>query len=225
MNENIDRIAVLIPAFNAGNTLHALFERLSPYVLPGNVLVVSDGSTDGTPEIARELGARVVTLEENCGKGAALQKGFAILKDDPLIDDIITIDADLQHCPEDLVAFVQKKRETGADIVVGLRNRTGTKMPIHRRLSNTVTSFLVSVRTGTNIRDSQCGFRLISKNVLKKVAIHSTGFEAETEFLIKAVKQGFTVEFVPIATIYNGEQSHMKNWKTTVNFTKILFRD
>jgi glycosyltransferase involved in cell wall biosynthesis len=225
VSQRIERIAVLIPAYNAGNTLDAVLVRLSPYVSPERTLVVNDGSTDETARIARERGVRVYSLEKNCGKGAALQQGFSILKDDPEVDDIITLDADLQHRPEDLVAFIQKKRQTGADIVIGLRSRTGTRMPTHRRLSNVITSYLVSVRTGTNVLDSQCGFRLITKNVVTRVTIQSTGFEAETEFLIKAIKQGFAVEFVPIETIYNGEQSHMTNWKTTMNFAKVLFRD
>jgi glycosyltransferase involved in cell wall biosynthesis len=225
VNQRIERIAVLIPAYNAGKTLDTLLVRLSPYVSPGSVLVVNDGSTDETARIARERGVRVHSLNKNCGKGAALQQGFSILKDDQEFDDIITLDADLQHRPEDLVAFTQKKRQTGADIVIGQRSRTGTGMPIHRRLSNAITSYLVSVRTGANVLDSQCGFRLITKNVLTSVSIQSTGFEAETEFLIKAIKQGFAVEFVPIETIYNDEQSHMTNWKTTMNFTRVLFRD
>ena len=225
MNERIDGITVLIPAFNAANTLDTLLARLTRYVPPENVLVVNDGSTDETLNIAERRGIKVISLEKNQGKGAALRKGFNVLQNDPNVEDVVTLDADLQHRPEDISRFVQKKKQGGADIVIGLRNRTGTRMPIHRVLSNAITSYLVSLRTRTNILDSQCGFRLIGKNVLLNVTIESSGFEAETEFLIKAIKQGFKIEFAPIETIYSGEQSHMTNWKTTMNFMRVLFRD
>ena len=225
MDRLFENIGVLVPAYNAGNTLGSLIERLSPYVPTNNVLVVDDGSTDNTAAIGRQRGVRVLSLGKNRGKGAALSKGFEVWKNDPSFESIMTIDADLQHPPEKLPAFVEMKLQSGADIVVGARNRRGTNMPIHRRLSNTITSMLVSVRTGENILDSQCGFRLIGTHVLSAVSLESNGYEAETEFLIKAVKKGFAVRFVPIETIYNGEKSHMTNWKTTINFIKILLQD
>ena len=224
MNDRIERLAVLIPAFNAGRTLDVLLARLESVVLPKNVLVVNDGSTDETLNIAIGRGTKVISLEKNQGKGAALRKGFGVLKDDVDIDCIATIDADLQHKPEDLVQFERKRRETGADIVIGLRKRIGTEMPLHRRMSNAITSFLVSLRTGARVLDSQCGYRLIGRNVLEGVSTQTFGFEAETELLIKAMRQGFTVQYVPIETIYNGEVSHMSNWKTTMNFVKVLLQ-
>lgn len=224
MNDRIERLAVLIPAFNAGRTLDVLLARLESVVLPKNVLVVNDGSTDETLNIAIGRGTKVISLEKNQGKGAALRKGFGVLKDDVDIDCIATIDADLQHKPEDLVQFERKRRETGADIVIGLRKRIGTEMPLHRRMSNAITSFLVSLRTGARVLDSQCGYRLIGRNVLEGVSMQSSGFEAETEFLIKAIRSGFTIQYVPIQTIYNGEVSHMSNWKTTMNFVKVLLQ-
>ncbi len=225
MDELFKRSAVLIPAYNAGNTLESLLEQVQQYVPATSVLVVDDGSTDDTASIARRHGANVISLIENQGKGAALAKGFEILKNDPRFDNIATLDADLQHRPASLAAFINEKLESGADIIVGLRNRIGTKMPIHRRISNAITSFVVSVRTGKNVLDSQCGFRLIGMNVVSHVSIKSAGFEAETEFLIKAIKQGFTVHFVPIEAIYDGEKSHMTNWRTTLNFIRVLFQD
>jgi len=225
MNERIERIAVIIPAFNAANTLDALLVRLEPYVSPNRILVVNDGSTDDTAKIAQRRGARVINIEKNGGKGAALQTGFSALLADSTVHEVLTIDADLQHRPEDLPAFVERKCLTHADIVIGLRNRNRTGMPIHRRISNTLTSFLVSVRTGANVLDSQCGFRLIGREVFSKVVIQSPGFEGETEFLIRAIKQGFKVEFVPIETIYNGEESHMTNWDTTLSFVRVLLRE
>ena len=225
MDELFKKSAVLIPAFNAGNTLDALLVRLFQYVPPSNVLVVDDGSTDDTAAIARRRETKVISLGSNRGKGAALAEGFAVLKNDSGFDCIATLDADLQHRPENLASFIQERNQSGADIVIGLRNRIGTRMPVHRRVSNAITSYLVSVRTGQKVLDSQCGFRLIGRDVLSHVSLKSVGFEAETEFLIKAIKQGFTVHFVPIETIYNGEKSHMTNWRTTLSFIRVLFQE
>lgn len=225
MGQRIEDIAALIPAFNAENTLDVLLSRLLDYIPSQRVLVVNDGSNDGTANIAKRRDVRVLTLEFNQGKGAALRKGFDVLQQEQGIKDVVTLDADLQHRPEDLITFVEKKRQTGADIVIGLRSRIGTRMPIHRRLSNAITSFLISMRTGTSVLDSQCGYRLIGKNVLSNVSFQSSGFEAETEFLIRAIKKGFSIAFAPIETIYDGAPSHMTNWKTTTDFVRILFRD
>ena len=225
MDESISKIAALVPAYNSANTLDELLSRLLMYVPVTNVFVVDDGSTDRTSAIAEQRGVNVIRLGTNRGKGAALSEGFRVLKDDSRFQSVVTLDADLQHRPEEILDFVREKLQTGADIVIGRRNRRGSRMPIHRRLSNFITSYLVSVRTGTEILDSQCGYRLIGMNVLSKVSIQSAGYEMETEFLIKAVKKGFTVRYVPIETVYDGEKSHMTNWRTTLNFIKVLFRD
>jgi hypothetical protein len=92
-------------------------------------------------------------------------------------------------------------------------------------MSNAITSLMVGTRTRTVIRDSQCGYRLIKRAVIEQVKLETTGFEAETEFLIKAAKRKFTVEFVSIQTVYGDEKSYMTHWKTTMSFAKVLFRD
>ncbi len=162
---------------------------------------------------------------QNKGKGAALQTGFNYVLHHVLVDYVLTLDADLQHLPEDAPAFFDALQRMNADVLVGWRQRVGTNMPIHRRMSNAITSLMVGTRTGTVIRDSQCGYRLIKKNVIEQVKLETTGFEAETEFLIKAAKRKFKIEFVPIQTVYSNEKSYMTHWKTTMNFAKVLFRD
>jgi glycosyltransferase involved in cell wall biosynthesis len=225
MGNVFDRIAVLVPAFNAQTSVGALLAKLLTKVPPSHIVVVDDGSTDGTGDLARQIGVRVVTHATNLGKGKALRTGFDLLKGDEHIDAVLTIDADLQHRPEDLGTFVDAMESTNGDVVVGRRNRSGTSMPVHRRLSNAITSFLVSARTASPVPDSQCGFRLIRRRVLLDVAIESAGFEAETEFLIKVIRKGYKVEFVPIETIYNGQVSHMRNWTTILSFIRTIFKE
>ncbi len=219
-----EKIAVLVPAYNAAGTIGELVRRLITVVAAKNIFVIDDGSSDDTGSVAQHEGANVIRLETNSGKGAALSSGFVSVKDDESYEFIATLDADLQHSPENLPAFIEEMERTKSDIVIGYRKKKGSKMPLHRRLSNTLTSCLVSARTGQRMLDSQCGFRLIRRGVLQKVEMISTGFEAETEFLLKAAKSGYKVGFIPIDTIYNGEKSHMTNWKTTVNFLRVLLQ-
>jgi glycosyltransferase involved in cell wall biosynthesis len=224
MDSIIRSTSVLIPAYNAGTFLEELVNRLHRSVGDMQVIVVDDGSIDNTTEIARLVGATILRHDKNCGKGAALQTGFDFLKKQADVEFVLTLDADLQHQPEDIQKFFSTQQKTGADIVIGWRERAGTKMPVHRILSNTLTSALVSLKTGMKIKDSQCGFRLIRKRVLENIQLESRGYEAETEFLIKAARLEFKIEFVPVHTVYGSEKSYMTHWATTMNFIKVLLR-
>ena len=220
-----ETIAVCIPAFNAEHSLAELITRVRHAIGNVQIIVVDDGSTDRTNEIASSVGAVVLRHQMNFGKGTALQTGFDFFKKQTGVEFILTMDADLQHQPEDIPKFFFAQQKTNADIVIGWRERIGTRMPVHRRLSNAITSSLVGIRTGVKIKDSQCGFRLIHRNVIEHVQLESPGYEAETEFLIKAARRGFKIEFVPVQTIYGKEKSYMTHWATTVNFIKVLFRN
>jgi glycosyltransferase involved in cell wall biosynthesis len=215
---------VLIPAFNAERSLAELVHRLRNAIGDAPIIVVDDGSTDRTYELAVSIGAVVLRHDKNRGKGTALQTGFDYLNKQTGIEFVLTIDADLQHQPEDVPNFLLVQKKTKADIVIGWRERIGTRMPMHRKLSNTITSALVGLRTGLKIKDSQCGFRLIHRHVIERIQLEATGYEAETEFLIKAARCGCKIEFVPVQTVYGAEKSYMTHWATTVNFVKVIFR-
>lgn len=216
---------VIVPAFNAEQTLPELLTRLRQSVGTIRTLIVDDGSMDKTVDVATAAQAMVVQHKTNRGKGAALQTGFDYVKRFSDFNFVLTMDADLQHCPEDIPAFFEAQQHVDADIVIGSRRRMGNGMPLPRILSNTITSALVGMRTGGNVQDSQCGFRLMRRRVIESIRLESTGFEAETEFLIKSARMGFQIEFVPIRTVYANEKSYMTHWATTLNFIKILFRD
>ncbi|MCX6121967.1 MAG: glycosyltransferase family 2 protein [Ignavibacteriales bacterium] len=218
-------IAILIPAFNAEWSLAELVRRVRTAIGEVQIVVVDDGSTDQTHEGAASVGAVVLRHEKNRGKGAALQTGFDYFNKQTGIEFIITMDADLQHQPEEVPKFLLVQQKTNADIVIGWREKIGTRMPIHRKISNTITSALVGLRTGVKIKDSQCGFRLMRRSVIDCIKLETTGYEAETEFLIKAARRGFKLEFVPVQTIYGVEKSYMTHWTTTVNFIKVILRN
>lgn len=214
---------VLIPAYNAADTLPAVIERTATVVSPEHIIVVNDGSTDATGAIATSRGVIAVHHQQNKGKGAALQSGF----DEALnrnCDAVLTMDADLQHQPEDIPRFTALYAVRQYDMIIGSRLHNMKGMPVHRILSNTITTTLVRLRTSTSISDSQSGFRFITRRVLERIRLETTGFEAETEFLIKAARYGFSIGSLPIDTVYANEQSHMTHFSTTINFIKVLFK-
>ncbi|MDP1675226.1 MAG: glycosyltransferase family 2 protein [Bacteroidota bacterium] len=216
-------VAVIIPAYNAAESLPALFERTLKVLPKENIFLVNDGSADATKQIAVQYGVNVHSHSSNVGKGVALQTGFdEVLKKN--FDAVITMDADLQHRPEDIPRFIENYSQTKCDVIIGSRLHNKKGMPIHRVLSNTMTTGLVRLRTGANISDSQSGFRFITRRILEQIRLQSTGFEAETEFLIKAALIGASFGSIPIETIYAGEKSNMTHLQTTVNFIKALFR-
>lgn len=216
-------VAVLIPSYNASATLPALLERTLAHVTPHQIVVVNDGSNDTTAMDAGRYNVVVLSHAQNRGKGAALQTGFDyILRNN--FAAVITMDADLQHEPEMIPSFVELYATGHHDVIIGTRLHTMAAMPIHRFLSNTITSSLVRLRTGAAIRDSQSGYRFISRTVLERVKLHSVGFEAETEFLIKAAACGSSFGSLPIKTIYAGEKSHMTHLRTTLQFIKVLLK-
>ena len=218
-------IAVLVPAFNAGRTLPLLLQGLDNHVSREQVLVVDDGSRDDTLAVLRRAGVPHVVHEHNTGKGAALRTGLEWLMDRPSWEALVTMDADLQHRPEDLPLFTEMWAKGGTDLLLGARARFGTGMPVTRVLSNTITSFLVSSRCGSPVLDSQCGYRMLSREVVENVRFDSDGYEAETELLVRALIKGFRVQSVAIQTVYGGEKSHMTPWLTTQRFVSVLFRD
>jgi glycosyltransferase involved in cell wall biosynthesis len=217
--------AAVIPALNAAQTLGQVLSKVRLFVAPQSVLVVDDGSTDATSRIAEESGVILIRHTVNRGKGAALRSGFEYILAHAEYGCVITLDADLQHDPAEIPKFIARWDQGGVDVIVGTRKRAGSTMPFHRRLSNIITSGLVSARAGVRIKDSQSGFRCISREVLSAIQFDSDGYEAETEMLIKAARRGFVIDFVPIATIYGTERSSMTHWQTTKRFLQVLLKE
>jgi len=109
------------------------------------------------------------------------------------------------------------------DIVIGNRLKNLKGMPFQRRFSNKLTSFFLTVKTGQEISDSQCGYRAYRVEVLQSVKTNLSGFEAESEILVKAAKKGFKIGFVDIPTIYGNEKSKMRPVQAIIGFLRVLF--
>ncbi len=201
------KVAVVIPAHNAARTLGELLSRVSRQVKPDNIFVVDDGSTDETEFIARDLGVWLLKHSRRKGKGAALRNG-TMKALELKAELIITMDSDLQHDPAEIPAFLDAAARF--DLVVGKRSISTNDMPVHRFVSNTLTSRILSSRTRTNIEDSQSGYRLYKSEILRNVDSTCRHFDYESDMLLKAVLAGYRVGFIPIRTIYNGSVSYIR---------------
>jgi glycosyltransferase involved in cell wall biosynthesis len=217
------QVMALIPAYNAGEAVGRVVREVAALEGGLMVLVIDDGSTDGTAVRARQAGASVVSHPRNMGKGAALRTGFEhFLRTD--LSAVVTLDADGQHAPGEIPSLVQRWEATGADIIIGTRRRDPSTMPPLRVVTNAVSSFLVSLAAGRRIQDSQSGFRLLSRRVIEKIEIDSDCYAAESEMLIKAGLRGMRVESVPVSTIYADERSYVHPFKQPVKFVWLILR-
>lgn len=214
-----NKICAIIPFYNEQDFIVEVVKRTLQYV--DLVIAVDDGSTDKSLNLIKGIeNVEILMLDKNYGKGAALKAGFS-LATELGFETFITLDADLQHDPNKILDFIDALKK--CDIVIGNRMSNIKNMPLHRVLSNYITSFLLSLRTGTWIKDSQCGFRAYKNKVIQKISIHSSGYEAESEIIIRCAKKKFTIEFVDIPTIYGNEKSKMKSFQAIKGFLKILF--
>jgi len=164
---------------------------------------VDDGSEVGEFSLLSErYGINVVKHDHNRGKGAALKTGFEVALREGYTH-VLTADADGQHPARFVPLFLEAARMY--DMVIGSRKLQIKRMPIHRQLSNRITSTFISVMLGRRIEDSQSGFRLISAEVLRNVDLKRDRYDMESEMLVKAVWMGFSVGFVPVDVVPSGK--------------------
>ncbi|MDD2751579.1 MAG: glycosyltransferase family 2 protein [Candidatus Omnitrophica bacterium] len=213
------RACVIIPTFNESKAIAEIVRKARHYGL--EVIVIDDGSSDNTAGVAREAGATVLENQKNQGKGASLMKGFNYALNSGF-DYMITMDGDGQHLPEDIPFFLRLANSSNQGIFVGNRMAKPKGMPWVRILTNKFMSWLISLVINQRVSDTQCGFRLIKKEVLQKIKLTTTKYEIESELLIEAARHGFKIESVPIETVYAGEKSQINPFIDTIRFIKFI---
>lgn len=216
------RICVIIPTYNEAKTIADIIKKVK--LLGLDVIVVDDGSTDSTFQIAADNAAIVIRNDKNEGKGASLVKGFNYVIAHNY-DAAITIDGDGQHDTDDIVHFIRAIETSDSGILIGNRMHKPKEMPLSRFLTNKFMSWIIARVVSQNIPDSQCGFRLIKKEVLEKVKFETNNYDAESELLLKAARLGFKIGAVPIDTIYRGEKSRINPFVDALRFIRLMFRE
>jgi len=216
----MEKVCALIPAYNESKTIVSIIEGVKRFGL--QPLVVDDGSTDDTAKLAKESGAFVLTRTVNKGKGASLREGLQhILSMD--CDAIVIMDGDGQHNPGDIELFL-KKAAQGSSFITGNRMNDTKSMPRIRYFTNKFMSFVISLVCKQRVPDTQCGYKLIKKDALKKLNLSSSHYDIETEFLIEASRAGIRIDSIPVKTIYNKEESYINPVRDTFRFIGLILK-
>jgi len=217
-------IAVVIPAYNEAATVAGIVRRARQCV--ANVIVVDDGSGDDTADQAKAAGAQVLRQPVNQGKGAALWRGMqeALARG---VNAVVTLDADGQHCPEDILKLLEAHQRQPDHLIIAARLAHRDRAPPLRRFANSMADFWVSWAAGCPITDSQSGFRLYPAALLHQLPpLHNErrGFVFESELLIRAAHQGHYPATVAIATLYHPQNrpSHYRPWRDTLRIIALV---
>ena len=217
-------VAVVVPAYNEAATIRDVAASARAHA--SLVIVVDDGSQDGTAEALSGLDVVVLRNAVNCGKGASLKRGMAYALQRGATA-VITMDGDGQHMPRDTPRLLAMAQDYPNDVIVGARLIDLEAFPRRRYYANQVANFFISWAAGYAIKDSQSGFRLYPAKLLQQpriAKIRSTGFAFESEVLIEAARLGYGSKPVAIAAVYEKEQraSHFRPVMDIVRITRMV---
>lgn len=217
------KAAALVPAYNEAKTIAEVVRGVRPFV--AQVLVVDDGSTDRTGDEARGAGASVIAHPANQGKGHAVRTGLALLLGGDFTH-VILMDGDMQHLPDETPRLLEAARVTDADVVIGERLLDPARMPASRYHANRIGSRALSWFVGVPVADTQCGFRVFRAEALRRMRLSASGYEVETEMLVKLRRLGGRIATVPVTTVYNGQRSKLRPIRDTTRtcFLAVYYR-
>lgn len=217
------KYVVLIPALNAERTVAQVVVDARKELEP--VVVIDDGSSDATGEVARATGATVLRHDVNRGKGGALKTGFAWALERGF-DGVITLDADGQHLPGEIPKFIDARAQTGADLIIGGRAHLFGGMLPRRRNANRFSAWTISIAAGVRVTDSQSGFRFYSADLLRKLKLRTNGFDMESEVIVRAGRGGLKIVTIDIdlGFVDGLSTSHYKPLKDTLRIAWTVTR-
>ena len=194
------KLSVIIPVYNEEKTIEEIIRRVTATGLVQEIVIVNDGSVDGSAEILAKYHQRsdvqVIHHEKNCGKGAAVRTGI-----DKAEGDVLLIqDADLEYDPRDYPALLRPLQEEIADVVYGSRFLGGARRPILflNMVANKILTLVTNILYNNILTDMETGYKVFRKNVVKDIPLHARGFEFEPEFTAKILKRKVRIFEVPI---------------------------
>ncbi len=219
MNNKINKTLVIIPTYNEESTLRDVVCRIKNTLPESNVLVINDGSTDKTSEVAKSSGAMVLDLPYNLGIGNTIQTGF-LFATQRGYDIVLRLDADGQHRPEDAKSIMEPVLNGTADMVVGSRfllSNDGFKSTLVRRVGIKFFSTFVSLIIRKRVTDPTSGFQAMNEKAIRFFAREYPPDYPEIEALVLANKAGFIVKEVPV------EMLERKGGQSSINFLNSIY--
>lgn len=214
-------LAVVIPAYNESATIREVAQRALRHASP--VIVVDDGSSDGTAQSLEGLGAVVLRNEGNRGKAASLRRGAGEAMRLGAAA-IVTLDGDGQHCPEDIPLLLRAWRAAPGCIVIGSRLHSRERIPPARYWANRIANFWIGLAAGQEIADSQSGFRVYPARIFRDAQVRydrGSSFVFESEVLIEAARLGVRTLCVPVQVIYSG-RARASHFRPVVDIARIV---
>jgi len=193
------KLSVVIPVYNEKNTINEILQRVLNTGLVDEIVVIDDGSTDGTAEMLRKQSDKkiqVITFPKNRGKGAAVRAGIEAVKGDL----VLIQDADLEYDPRDIPALLKPIEENLADAVYGSRFLGGPRRPTMywHAVANHMLTFMTNVLYNNILTDMETGYKLFKREVLQNIRIRSNSFDFEPEITAKLLKKKVRIFEVPI---------------------------
>ena len=220
MNDKNPRISIVIPAKNESQTLSALLQRLRSLHPDAEILVVDDGSNDGTSELARQAGAAVIRNPYSLGNGAAVKAGVRAARGSL----VVCMDADGQHAPEDVSRLLEMKAQ-GYDMVVGARSGSSSQASPWRHFANTVYNLLATWMVGHRIPDLTSGFRVAETAHFREfLHLLPNGFSYPTTITMAFFRAGYRVGYMSIQVGKREGKSHIRPLRDGVRFLLIIFK-
>ena len=208
---------LFIPSYNDNVYFYKLIPIVRKY-FKGEILCIDDGSDNKIQNKFYDTKINIIYNNENYGKGYSIIKAskYALANN---YKYLLVMDSDFQHDPSKIIEFI--KRRTQNDIVYGKRNFL-KKMPFFRMLSNSITSFLISMKCKKIIYDTQCGYRLYNLSLFALNKFNYTGYQFESEILLKCINKKSSISYVDVPTIYNGSTSNVKPISDTMKFIRLI---
>lgn len=195
------KLSVIIPIFNEKDTLKEIISRVQETGIPNEIILVDDGSSDGTINIVKEYegkeGFKIIIHNKNQGKGAAVRSGLNAATGDVLLIQ----DADLEYDPRDYPTLLKPIEEGLADVVYGSRFLGGSRRVamFWHMVANKLLTLFTNVLYNTILTDMETGYKVFKKEVVEDMPLHAKRFEFEPEFTAKILKRKYRIFEVPIS--------------------------